>query len=96
MASPQMHNSGNIAKAGMTMAIIVACIMVIGLIPCLGWLNWFTLLLGLIAKILSWVAVFTEGQNDLEARKKAVIGVIVASVAAFIGGIRLVLGGGLC
>lgn len=76
------------------MGIIVGCFMVCGLIPCLGWLNWFTLLFGIVTKILCWVAVFTEGRQDPAARTNAVIGLVIATVAVFIGAIRLILGGG--
>jgi hypothetical protein len=84
---------GKLSKIGMTLGIIVACLMVVGLIPCLGWLNWFTLLLGAVAKILNWVAVFTENKIP-GALNKAVIGLVLSTVAIFIGSIRLVLGAG--
>lgn len=76
----------------MSMGILALCLMLVGLIPCFGWLNWMTLLIGGIGNLLSWVAVFTEKNQD--ARSKAVIGLVLSFIAIFIGGIRLVLGAG--
>jgi hypothetical protein len=78
--------------AGMVMGIVAACLMVVGLIPCLGWLNWFTLIFGGVTKILCWVTVFTEKAPD--QRNKAVIGLVLAFLAIFVGSIRLIIGFG--
>ncbi|HEX6624628.1 MAG TPA: DUF4339 domain-containing protein [Pyrinomonadaceae bacterium] len=83
---------GGLPAGAMSMSVVALCLMLVGLIPCLGWLNWLTILIGVIAHLLSWVAVFTEKNED--ARSKAVIGLVVSFVAVFIGGIRLVLGFG--
>jgi hypothetical protein len=91
---PNASGVGKLSKAGKIMGIIVGCIMVCGLIPCLGWLNWFTLLFGIVTKVLCWVAVFTEGRQDATARTNAIIGLVIATAAVFIGAIRLILGGG--
>jgi hypothetical protein len=72
--------------------IVTASLMVLGLIPCLGWLNWFVLFGGTIVGILCLVAVFTE--KNTKGRNKALIGLILVAVALFIGLIRLILGGG--
>jgi hypothetical protein len=84
--------SSGLPTAGMTMGIITISLMVMGLIPCLGWLNWFTLLFGGVTKILCWVAIFTE--KNPSARNKAIIGLVLTVIALFIGSIRLILGGG--
>jgi hypothetical protein len=86
--------SGNVSKNGKRMAIGVACLTVLGLIPCLGWLNWFALVTGGITKILCWVGVFTEGKNNPVAKNDAVIGLVIVAIALFVSLIRLVLGGG--
>jgi hypothetical protein len=86
--------SGNVSKNGKRMAIAVACLTVLGLIPCLGWLNWFVLVTGGITKILCWVGVFTEGKNNPVAKNDAVIGLVIVAIALFVSLIRLVLGGG--
>jgi hypothetical protein len=91
-ATPQDAAGGGLAKAGMGLGISAACLMVLGLIPCLGWLNWFVLILAGIAKILCWVAVFTERSSI--ARNHAVIGLVACFLALLIGFFRLVLGGG--
>ena len=83
---------GGLPAGAMSMSVVALCLMLVGLIPCLGWLNWLTILIGVIAHLLSWVSVLTEKNQD--ARSKAVIGLVVSFVAVFIGGIRLVLGFG--
>jgi hypothetical protein len=76
----------------MVSGIVIACLMVIGLIPCLGWINWVVIGLGSLVKIVCWVAVFTEKSS--KGRNKALIGLILVALALFVGGIRLILGGG--
>ena len=78
---------------GMIMGIVILCVTVIGLIPCLGWMNWFTVTLGPVTTIMNLVAIILE-TADSNKRSKAVIGLVLAIVAVVIGGIRLVLGGG--
>ncbi|HYH84598.1 MAG TPA: hypothetical protein VEX60_03890 [Pyrinomonadaceae bacterium] len=91
-AAPQSSATGSLPQAGMTMGIVVACIMVLGLIPCLGWLNYFTILFGKVTIILCIVALVTE--KNPSRHSSAIIGLVLASVALVIGFIRLVIGGG--
>ena len=78
---------------GMVMGIVILCVTVIGLVPCLGWMNWLTITVGPVTTILNLVAIILE-QADANKRSKAVIGLVLALVAVIVGGIRLVLGGG--
>jgi hypothetical protein len=84
--------STGLASFGMTMGIVTACLMIIGLVPCLGWMNWFVLFLGGITNILNWVVVFTD--QTPAGRNKAIIGLVLTFAALFIGLIRLAMGGG--
>ena len=86
--------TGGLAKTGKIMAIVIGCIVLVALIPCLGWMNWIVLSVGGITKIICWVGLFTEGRTNSKARTDAIIGLIVVSIALMIGFIRLVLGGG--
>ena len=56
--------------------------MIIGLIPLLGWSNWFNIPLAILGLILSIVG-------------KSKGGTIICIVAIFFGLVRLILGGGL-
>lgn len=85
--------AGKLSMVGMVMGIVVASLMLFGLIPCLGWINWFTLLVGGVSKLVGWIAVFTEHRIP-GALNKAIIGLVLSTMALFIGGIRLALGGG--
>lgn len=92
-AAPTRSTTGQLPTIGMIMGIVVLCVTVIGLIPCLGWLNWFTVSLGPLTTILNLIAIILE-TSDSNKRSKAVIGLVLALVAVIVGGIRLVLGGG--
>lgn len=85
--------SGTLARTGMTLSIVVACFAVVGLLPCLGWMHWFTLIFGGITNILCWAALLTEGKVEAY-RNKAIVGLVITFLAIFFGGIRLVLGAG--
>lgn len=75
--------------AGMVLGIVTMCLMIVGLIPCLGWLNWVTLSVGTISVILCFVALVLE--KNKKARNKAIIGLSLTLIALFVGTIRLVV-----
>lgn len=79
-------------QAVRTMGIIALSLMVVALIPCLGWINYFNFAFGFVTLILSIVAL-TQARSD-SARSSALIGLTLVVLANFIGFFRLVLGGG--
>jgi hypothetical protein len=83
---------GSLPTLALTGGIIAASLMVVALVPCLGWLNWFVIPIATVVKIVCWVSIFT-GRNS-KGRNKALIGLILVALALFIGGIRLIIGGG--
>ncbi len=85
-------SSTNLPRVAMTAGIVIASITVLGLIPCLGWLNWFTLIFGKMAIILSIVALVAD--KDASRKSMATIGLILSSSAVVVGIIRLIIGGG--
>ena len=78
------------AIAGFVISLVAALFMLIGLIPFLGWFNWFTSLpAAFLGAIISGVAA---------ARHKsglAVAGLIISALVFFISLVRLFLGGGI-
>jgi hypothetical protein len=88
----QTQGGSSLPTVAMSMGIVSMCLMLLGLVPCLGWINWMMLLVAGVNKILCWVCIFTEKRPD--ARSKAVVGLVLTFVALFIGVIRLILGGG--
>lgn len=86
------QSSSSLPKIGMSMGITVLCLMVLGLIPCLGWMNWIVLPVAGVTNIICLISIFTE--QDLNARNKAIIGLVLGFIAAVIGAIRLIMGGG--
>jgi hypothetical protein len=77
--------------AGLILGVISIIGFFIGLIPFLGWFNWFNIPLALAGLIISIIGAAT---ND-NSKGPAITGVILCSIAIFIGAFRLMLGGGL-
>lgn len=84
--------SSSLPVVAMSMGIVTISLMMIGLIPCFGWVNWMTLIVGGISNLLCWVSIITEKHQD--SRNKAVIGLVLTFIALFVGLIRLIIGGG--
>lgn len=85
----QTTSTSSLPKVGMTLAVVVACIVLLGLVPCLGWLNWFALILGKASLITCIVGLVSE--KDPSRRGKAVAGLIILSAALGVAVFRLVL-----
>jgi hypothetical protein len=92
LSQPEIRSQDSAANTARTLGIIAISLMVVGLIPCLGWINYFGLLLSFITVILSIVAA--SNAKTQVARSAAIIGLVFALIAGFVGFIRLVLGGG--
>ncbi|HEX8457772.1 MAG TPA: hypothetical protein VF656_10785 [Pyrinomonadaceae bacterium] len=88
---PQVENSG-LASTARVMGIIALSLMLVGLVPCLGWVNWIMLPFSLLTFILSLIASLSV-KNE-RARGMALMGLVFAAVAGFVGFFRLILGGG--
>ena len=84
--------NGPLSTACLTLGIIAMSTMLVGLIPCLGWLNYFVLMGGALGKVLGIVALITEQAEP--SRNKTIIGLILLFVAIASGSIRLAIGGG--
>ena len=85
-------NPTRLPQIGMVLGIMTASLMVVGLVPCLGWVNWLTLLVGLISLVICLIPLATE--KDPQARNKAMIGILLTGGALVLGMIRLFFGGG--
>ncbi len=75
---------------GLVISLLAALFLLIGLIPFLGWFNWFTTLpASVLGAILSGVAT---------ARSKsrlALVGLIISLAVFLIALVRLAIGGGI-
>jgi hypothetical protein len=73
----------------------------LGLIPCLGWLNWLTIPLGIggvIIGILATAQASGRARRDAgggQAPGRAIAGLVLSAIAVAFGSIRLLLGGGV-
>jgi hypothetical protein len=85
---------GALSLTGLLLGILAAAFFVVGVIPCLGWMNWFTLLIGGLAHLICWLAFFSEGKNP-SARQKAIAGLVLTAIVIIIGFLRLKAGGGI-
>lgn len=76
--------------AGFIISLVAALFMLIGLIPFLGWFNWFTTLpAAILGAIINGIAT---------ARHKsglAIAGLVISMAVFFIAVLRLILGGGI-
>lgn len=75
-----------------TMGIIALSFMLIGFIPCLGWLNYLNIVLSFITIIIGIVAI-ASAKSDAD-RTSAFLGVAFVGLAIVLGTGRLILGGG--
>lgn len=75
-----------------TMGIVAIALMLIGFIPCLGWLNYLNLTFSFITIILSIVALASAKSDS--ARSSAIIGLALVVLAICLGIGRLIIGGG--
>ena len=64
----------------------------VGLIPCLGSLNWLNIPFSAAGLLLSIFSYATSGAPN---RRPSVAGIILCSIAVLIGAKRLILGGGI-
>ena len=91
-AGTAQRNDSGLAVTVRTMGIVALSLMLVGFIPCLGWLNYLNLLLCFITIVIGIVAI-VNGKSDAE-RTSALLGLGFVTIAIFLGIIRLILGGG--
>jgi hypothetical protein len=77
---------------GMVWGILALCGMIVGFFPCLGALNWLTIPFAVLGLIISIIA---QGKATIDQKGMARAGVWMNAIAAIIGSMRLVLGGGV-
>ena len=85
------HESG-LGLTVRTMGIVALSFMLVGFIPCLGWLNYINIFLSFITLILGIVAI-VSAKTDTD-RSAAFLGVALVVIAFFLGTGRLIIGGG--
>ena len=66
--------------------------MLLGFIPCLGWINWINIP---ISVINFFICIIVLATTDSQKIGYPLIGLICSIAAIFLGAIRLVLGGGI-
>ena len=74
--------------------IVVFAAFCVALIPCLGWLNWVTIPLGIVGVVLGAVALSRAGREG-QSTGPALAGLILSLIAVVVGAIRLALGSGI-
>jgi len=76
--------------AGLIIGIISIVGFLIGMIPFLGWFNWFNIPLAGLGLLFGIIGAATS-----DSKGSSIAGIVLCAIAIFIGGIRLMLGGGL-
>jgi len=78
-------------SAAFVLGIVCAVGLIVGMVPCAGWVNWFNIPLAVVGLVISIVAM-TQGPET--EKTKAIVGVCCCAAAVLFGGLRLLLGGG--
>lgn len=86
------NQEGTLPIVALIGGILCLSFMMLGLVPCLGWINWFVLLAGGVTIVLSIIGI--AGVKNQSDKNKAVIGLVLTVLAMCIGLFRLVLGAG--
>lgn len=86
------HKESGLGVTVRTMGIIALSFMVVGFVPCLGWLNYLNIVLSVVTIVIGIVALAT-GKSDAD-RTAAILGVAFVAAAIVLGTGRLILGGG--
>ena len=68
--------------------------MVIGMIPCLGWLNWLVIPFTFGGLVFSIVAVILSSRDNRPSGA-AIAGLVICAIVGALATMRLVLGGGV-
>ena len=80
------------ALLGFIVSIIAAGFLLIGLIPFLGWINWFTTLpIAVIGAALSGISLTRRNRFTV----LGILGIIIAVLVFFAGVNRLIIGCGI-
>ncbi len=77
--------------ASLVLGVLAVCGMFLGLIPLLGWLNWFVIPFAGMGLLVSIITVATSKGN----RGMGIAGIVLCSIALFISIPRLIIGGGI-
>lgn len=86
------RNESGLGVTVRTMGIVALSLMLVGFIPCLGWLNYLNIFLSFITIVMGIVAI-VGAKTDVE-RTSALLGLGFVVIAVFLGTGRLILGGG--
>jgi uncharacterized membrane protein (UPF0136 family) len=78
--------------ASLVMGILAIFGMLLGFIPCLGAFNWINIPFAVVGLLVSIAAYLQE--NNLP-KGNATAGIVMCATAAFLGFIRLFIGGGI-
>lgn len=78
--------------ASLVVGILAIFGMLFGFIPCLGAFNWINIPFAMIGLVIS-IAAYV--QEDGLPKNNATAGIIMCATAAFLGFIRLFIGGGI-
>jgi hypothetical protein len=91
-APPSPTQTSGLPGVVRTMGIIALSLMLVGLIPCLGWINYLNFAFSFVTVVLGILALASA--NSDSARSSAIIGLALVVVANCVGVFRLILGGG--
>lgn len=91
-AAPATGKDSPLCGPALAWGILVFAGFCVGLLPCLGWLNWITVPSAYAGMVVNIVALVKTRHRTPPA---AVAGLLLSLIAAKLGLLRLLVGGGL-
>jgi thiamine transporter ThiT len=75
----------------MVLGILAAIGMIVGFVPCFGWVNWINIPFGMVALVIGIIGLSRPDPN----KTGSIVGTACGALAVVLGFVRLVLGAGL-
>jgi len=82
--------------AALVFVILAAIGTCMGLVPCMGWANWFAVPTSAMAAILGLIGLLQAGSTADQSEKNTYLAaLIVGALCIVVGTVRCLLGGGV-
>ena len=78
---------------GLIWGVLSIFLMMLGLFPCFGAINWIAIPFAVIGLLICGLAVALANQS--ESKASGIVGIVLCISVMIFGGIRLILGGGI-
>ncbi len=98
MSAGAQQQAQGMKTAALVLLILGAALCILGLFPCLGWINWFGVPLNGGGAVIGIVGL-TSGPKDVQGQAQDsgiyIAAIVVGSIGLIVGTIRCILGAGV-